>query len=71
MISKLLILLLNTGILVHSGSLIVDGDTYNEIFNMYYGWDLIISIGNNSWATCLGTFIAPRVYITDPVCLER
>ncbi|XP_057325068.1 uncharacterized protein LOC130667479 [Microplitis mediator] len=70
MIFKLLILFLNTGILVHSFSMVEDVESYNEPTNMFYGWDLEIS-NTQMWSTCYGTFIAPRVYITDPICLER
>ncbi|XP_057326661.1 uncharacterized protein LOC130668397 [Microplitis mediator] len=70
MIFKLLILLLNTGILVHSERFVVNVEKFNKRYNMFYGWDLEIS-NTQMWSTCYGTFIAPRVYITDPICLER
>ncbi|XP_057333761.1 uncharacterized protein LOC130672957 [Microplitis mediator] len=69
MIFKLLILLLNTGILVHSDSIETGVKPFNESANMVYGWNLEIS--KERWrGVCFGTFIAPQVYITDPVCLE-
>ncbi|XP_057325226.1 uncharacterized protein LOC130667577 [Microplitis mediator] len=42
---------------------------FNKSSNMLYGWDVEIKT-DNEWGKCFGTFIAPRVYITDPVCLE-
>ncbi|XP_057327352.1 uncharacterized protein LOC130668865 [Microplitis mediator] len=70
MILKLLILLFSTGILVQSVTSKNIRKSYNEVNHMFYGWYL--RINTEQWgALCFGTFVAPRIYITDPICLRR
>ncbi|XP_057324438.1 uncharacterized protein LOC130667059 isoform X2 [Microplitis mediator] len=71
MILNLVIILLSTGILVNSELIITKPvEQYNQDEYMSYGWAVYIQETDRQFELCDGTFIRPRVFITDARCLS-